>query len=295
MNENNYKYKILYIISMIIFSTVAIFTHYINLPSGLIVLFRSTLGLLVLSFFLFVIKKDRLNLNDIKNNLLYLILGGMSLGLNWLSLFTAYTCTTVAMANLLNYIAPVIMILLSPLIFKEKLKLKKIICVIVSVIGMMFIVNIFNIDNINVMGVLLGLSSAACYVGIIIFNKLQKNIRVYDTVIIQLLVASLIVLPYVLFTTDFKSLSFDYLTVIFILVIGFVHTGIAYILYYGSMPHISAQSVSILCYIEPLLSIVLSVIILKESLDIYIIIGGILLLSSTLVSEINFKNIQKIK
>ncbi|MBP5342760.1 EamA family transporter [bacterium] len=286
--------KIKYLTAMFIYGTVAIFSHYILLSPTLIVLTRAVLGVLVILVYAFIFKKQKIDFTAIKNNILWLILAGIALGLNWVCLFTSYNYTTVAIATLLNYLAPVIMILLSPLLLKEHLSIKKIICVLIAVIGMVFVTDPIGLaGGINRTGLLLGLGSALTYVGLIVFNKYMKDIDPYSKTSFVLLIASLVIFPFMMFNTDFSVIEIDYKMIILLLVIGIIHTGFAYILYFGSMPNLDGQTISILSYIEPVVSILLSVIILRENMTIYTLIGTILILGATFISELNLNKNQE--
>ena len=287
--------KIKYMLAFVIYGTVGIISHYINLSTGLIVFFRAFIGILTILIFL-LIKKDYINFKSVKKNFLWLFLAGLCLGGNWIFLFTSYSVASIAIGTLCNYLAPSIIILLSPLLFKEKLSIKKIICVIIALFGLFCISGIFdtNIASISdFLGVLLGLGSASCYVGIIIFNKKLKDIKPMDKTTVELFFAMLVMLPYALLTTNFINITIDITLIVLILVIGVVHTGIAYVLYFGSMEYLDAQSIAVLSYIEPILSIVLSVLILKEEMDLFMCIGAICIVGATFVSEYNFKRTKK--
>lgn len=286
--------KLKYLTAMFIYGTVAMFSHYILLSATGIVLSRAVLGVVVILIYALLIKRQKIDFEKIKKNLLWLILAGVSLGLNWVCLFTSYEYTTVAIATLLNYLAPVIMILLSPLILKEHLTLKRVICVLVAFLGMFLIIDPTGISGgINKIGLLLGMGSATAYVGIIVFNKLMKEIDPYSKTVVILLVAAFVILPFAILNTDFSLIIIDYKLIILLLVIGIIHTGIAYILYFGSMPNLESQTISILSYIEPVVSIILSVIILKEEMSYLTLIGAFLILGATLLSELRIKKIHK--
>ena len=69
---------------------------------------------------------------------------------------------------------------------------------------------------------------------------------------------------------------------------GLVHTGMAYAIYFGSMSHLKAQSIAVLGYIDPVFALLLSALVLHESLTVFGILGAVLIIGSALVSEIDF-------
>lgn len=285
MKENKFR-KLEYILAIIIYGTIGCFSKFINLPSGLIVLSRGLIGSLFIILFL-LIKKQKLDITGIKKNIIPLILGGVSLGLNWIFLFGAYNFTSVSNAILLNYLAPAIFIVVAIMFFKEKLKLYKIICVIISFIGLLLICGIFEGGvNLSTKGLIFGLLAATFYVFLLVFNKMLKEVDSISRTLVQLLGASMVMLPYAILTADFSEIVIDAKMIIFLAILGVVHTGIAYLMYLGSMSYLRAQTIAIYSYIEPALSVFLSFFILKENMTPLGFVGGGLILGGTLVSEL---------
>lgn len=280
------KSKLKYILAVSIYGTIGYILHFVDLPSEIVVLARGLIGSLFI--FLFVKSKgNNLDYSAIKNNFKYLLFSGIALGLNWVFLFASYRVSTVAVGSLCNYMAPIIVILLSPILYKENISIKKGICVIGAFVGIILVSGILEINNkININGVVLGLLAAACFVLIIIFNRKLKDISVYDKVVVQLFVSALTVLPYAIFNNINTSLIINTRSILLIIVLGIVHTGIAYCLYFGSINNIPVQSVAILGYIEPVLSILASALLLKEPISMLGIIGAVLILVSACLSEV---------
>ena len=242
-----------------------------------------------------LVTKNKLSRENIKNNLLVLALSGAAIGFNWIFLFEAYNYTTVATATLTYYLAPFFVMIVSPFFLKEKLTVKQFFCLIGALLGMVFVSGIVK-DGIpeanEIKGILFGLAAAMLYATVIVLNKKLGKISAYEKTIMQLGTAAVVVLPYTLLTEDFSSISFSALPVILLFVAGIVHTGIAYTFYFNSMKDLKAQTVAIFSYIDPAVAILLSAFVLKEKMDIYGIIGAVLILGSAFVSEINFKKIK---
>ncbi len=285
--KNNNFWKILYIISMILYGTTGCIARFILVSPGLLIASRSVIGVLFILLFMLITRK-KMDKEGIKKNLLWLILGGVSIGFNWIFLFKAYSNTTVANASLINYLAPAIFILITPILFKEHFAPFKLIFVFLALVGVIFVSGVFDESNNFTLsrGIIEAIFAAIGYVGILIFNKKQKDVAPYDKVIIQLSVASLFIIPYAILTTDFSEITVDLKMVLLILLFGTVLTGVAYIFYLGSMNKIPSLNVVMLSYIEPVTSVLLSVLILHEKLSIYGIIGGLLILGSTFICEI---------
>lgn len=279
------------IASMVIFGSIGIFVRYIPLPSALIACIRGFSGALFIYLYMKIkaIPTDR---EGVKRNLPVLIASGAAIGINWIFLFEAYRYTSVAVATLCYYMQPVFVILLSPIVVKEKLSAKKLIAVVCSLAGMYFISGlaggILGGGN-GTKGILFGLAAAAFYATVIFLNKKLKDISDYETTLYQLLFAGAAALPYVLLTTDLKALTVTGTGIILLAVVGIIHTGAAYTLYFGSMKNLEAQSIALYSYIDPVCAIVFSFLILGERPDAACIIGAVLILGSTLFGELSFK------
>ena len=279
-------YKAKYILSVIIYGTIGYILHFINLPSEIVVLGRGVIGSIFIYLYL-RFTRQKMEVEAIKKNLKYLIPSGIALGLNWVFLFASYRVSTVALGSLCNYMAPIILIVISPIAFKEKIAFKKVICVIVAFIGIVLVSGILESDVVvNVEGIVLGLLAAVCFVLIIIFNKRLRGVPVYDKVIVQLATSAITVLPYAIFNNINTHLVFDTRSVLLIILLGVVHTGLAYCLYFGSINNIPVQSVAILGYIEPVCGILTSVLLLHEPISFLGIIGGVLIIVSACLCEI---------
>lgn len=289
-NEQNEKSaKIRLVAAMFIFGTIGIFVRSIPLPSSVIALARGIIGTLFLIIFT-GIKKIRISYEEIKNNLVILCLSGMLIGIHWIFLFEAYHHTTVAVATLCYYLAPVFVIIASPFVLKEKLSLKQGVCVAVALVGMIFVSGIFkreSMGNFQITGVLFGLGAAVIYATVIILNKHLKHISSYAMTIMQLGIAVAVLTPYTLLTQNMRELTFSFMTIILLGVVGIVNTGITYGLYFSGIKELKAHTIAIFSYIDPIVAIFLSIIILREKPDIFTIIGGALILGSTLASELS--------
>lgn len=290
MNSVN-KSKINLILSMFIFGTIGIFRRYIPLPSSLLAMTRGAIGVVFLLIFM-MLKKEKVNFKEIKDKILILCISGVAIGFNWILLFEAYNYTTVATATLCYYMAPVFVIIASPFLFKEKLTFKKIICVIVALAGMVLVSGVIETGFSGISelkGVLLGVSAAALYASVVLMNKKTAGVPAYPKTAIQLGSAAIVLLPYTILTENLAELTFEPLTIIMLIVVGVLHTGITYALYFGSMDNLKAQTVAIFSYIDPVVAIILSALILNEEMSIFGVIGAVMVLGSTMMSEINIK------
>ena len=274
--------------SMFIFGTIGIFVRYIPLPSSLIATVRAAVGLL----FLLAVssaKGSRFTLAAVRKKLPVLALSGILMGFNWILLFEAYRYTTVATATLCYYLAPVFLILASPLVLGEKLTAKKLICVGLALVGMVFVSGVLQAGfrgGKEFTGILLGTGAALLYASVVLMNKRCGEVVPIHRTTVQMAAAALVLLPYVLLTENLAALRPTALGLGLLLVVGIIHTGLAYLLYFGSMNDLPAHTLAIFSYIDPIVAILLSALLLREPLGLSGIIGAVLILGAAFVSEL---------
>ena len=274
-------------LSMVIFGTIGIFRRYIPLPSSLVAMTRGLIGMLFL-LLVMVLRKRGMNRAAVRRKLAMLCLSGAAIGVNWILLFEAYNYTSVATATLCYYLAPMFVILASPLVVGERLTAKKLICVLAALLGMVFVSGVLESGggSSDLKGVLLGLGAAVLYASVVLMNKQLGDVPAYDRTIVQLGSSAAVLLPYVLLTENIGALTFTPGTIGLLLVVGIVHTGIAYALYFGSLMQLKAQTAAILSYIDPVVAVLLSALVLREHMSLLSGLGAILVLGAAVVSEL---------
>lgn len=285
--KNDTRSLLIFIGSMLIFGTVGIFRRYIPLPSALLACCRGAIGALFLLLLAAFRPRRQRGKLGVKKAAALALVGGL-IGINWLLLFEAYNYTTVATATLCYYMQPTIVVLLSPLVFREKLTAKKVICVLLSLVGMVFVSGAAEggIPSLSELrGVLCGLGAAALYAAVVIANKKLSGIDTYQKTTIQLFAAAVIMVPYLLAAEDLSAVRFDLRSVIMLLIVGLVHTGITYALYFASMEHLRSQSIALISYLDPIAALLLSALLLHETLTVWGIVGAVLILGAAFVSE----------
>ena len=272
--------------AMAVFGTLGLFTRYISVSSGELALYRAVLASL-LQFGYFAVTGQKLELKAIGKELPLLLLSGALMGINWILLFQAYRYTTVSVATLIYYFAPLIVTVVSTFLFREKLTRKQIFCFAMSTLGLVLIVGIGDLGSTNPKGVLFGLSAACFYAAVVLLNKFIKNVGGIQRTLLQFLAAIVVLTPYVALTSGFQLAALNSTGWICLLVVGLIHTGIMYCLYFNSVQHLPGQEVSILSYIDPLMAVVVSVAILREPLTLSQALGGAMILGFTLWNEKN--------
>ena len=281
------KSRLMIAASMTIFGTIALFVRNISVTSAEIALYRAALATVLLGGF-FLVTGSKIDLRAIRKELPLLLFSGMAMGINWILLFEAYRYTTVSVATLSYYFAPVIVTLVCPILFKEKMGAKQWICFVMSTVGIVLITGIGDLSGSNrhFMGILFGLGAAVLYATVVLLNKFIKGVSGVHRTFLQFAAALLTLLPYVLLTSGFTLGNLDASGWISLLVVGIVHSGIAYCLYFSALKDIPGQEAAILSYIDPLVAVAVSVFVLGEQLTALQLIGGILILGFTLYNEI---------
>lgn len=280
--------KVSFLAAILIYGTLGVFVRLVALPSSLIALARSGIGTLFL-LLLMAIKRQPPGFAAIRRNWKPLLLAGALLGFNWVAMFEAYRYTTVAVATLCTYMNPVIIVTGAAIFLHERLTLRKIVCVLVALVGMVFVSGVTASGlptGSSATGILLGLLTAVLYGIIVLSNKTLRDISAYDRTAAQLLIATFVLLPYYLLTEDLPALTISAQQIGLLLVLGIVHTGFAYSLYFGSMQTLPAQTLAILSYLDPVTAVLLSALVLHEPLHSYEIIGAVCILGAAIVSEL---------
>jgi RarD protein len=279
--------------SMLIFGSIGLFVKNIELSSVQIALMRGLIGCLFI-FAASLIRKQKLSWKAIRPNLALLLCSGAAIGLNWILLFEAYRYTTISNATLSYYFAPVFVMFLAPLILKERLTPKKVLCIVGAVIGMFLIIGIGGGPGKNhLLGIAYGLFAAVFYASDILMNKFIKGLSGLETTIIQLGAASLVLLPYMLLKEKPELTQLDTKSLLLLLVVGVIHTGAAYLLYFSAIKKLNGQTIAVFCYIDPISAILMSSIFLSERLTIVQAFGGILILGATFFSEFDYRKFLK--
>ena len=277
--------KVLMAAAMFIFGTLAPFVRKIGVSSGELALYRAVLALVPVGLYLLVTKQS-LPIKQVKKELLLLLLSGGAMGINWILLFQAYKYTTVSVATLSYYFAPVIVMAVCPLLFKEKLTWKQGICFVASTLGLVLITGIGGGGSQDLLGIAFGLGAAVFYATVMLLNKFIKGVAGLHRTFVQFLAAILVLLPYVAFSGGFTLGTLDSTGWVNLLIVGLVHTGITYCMYFSALKELPGQKVAILSYIDPLVAVLVSVVWLNEQITPIQLLGGVLILGFTLWSEL---------
>ena len=230
--------------------------------------------------------KQKIPFEKMKKEVPLLLLSGIAMGINWILLFEAYKYTTVSIATLSYYFAPVIVTVVCPILFHEKLTGKQMVCFAMSTLGIVMITGVGDMRGRNdFVGILFGLGAAVFYATVILLNKFIKNVEGIHRTFFQFLSAILILIPYVMMTSGVTLRKMNTIGWVNLLTVGFIHTGVTYCMYFSSLKELPGQKAAILSYIDPLVAVIISVTVLGEKMALWQAAGGILILGFTLWNE----------
>ena len=274
--------------AVVIWGTLGLFRRYIPLSSALLAFVRGAVGAGFLLAWM-ALRRKPFDRTFPRRLWALLLLSGALIGVNWILLFEAYSYTTVATATLCYYMAPVLVVLLSPLVLGESLPPVRLLWVGTAVLGMVFVSGVPE-NGLpragELRGILLGLAAAVLYASVVMLNKRLAGVGTYERTILQLAAAAAVLVPYLLATEDLSALTLTPRTAGLLLVLGVVHTGLAYALYFGSIERLRAQTVALFSYLDPVTAILLSALVLGERLTPLGALGAALVLGSTIAGEV---------
>ncbi len=276
------------ITAMIFFGTLGLFVKNIALPSAEIALWRGAIAFIVL--LLFMLFSGRLKkLYAVRTKIALLFISGAVMGFNWILFFEAYNYTSVALTTLSYYFAPTVVIIFSTIIFKERINFKQVLCFLGSTGGLFLIIGVSGGGSNDLIGILFGLGAAVLYATVVLINKATGMIDGVTRTWLQFGSAVIVLLPYVYLTGGFNLTELDYISLANLLILAVVHTGFIYYLYFTSLAYLRGQQAAILSYIDPLIAVLVSLLILRESITAWQLIGGFFILFFTLLNEIKVK------
>ena len=276
------------IASISIFGTIGLLRRFLPVPSGFLAMLRGLMGAAFLLLFV-RLRGRRLSRGAIRANGWRLVVSGAMIGFNWILLFEAYRYTTVAIAELCYYMAPVFILIAAPCLLRERLTSRKLLCVAAALLGVALVSDLAGSGfsgSSEWRGVLFGLAAAVLYAGVVLLNKQIRDISAYDKTIVQIGVAGAVLIPHVLLTEDLSAVELTPRVAALLLVAGLVHTGLAYALYFSSMDALPAHTLALLGYLDPVIAVLLSALVLREPMSLMQALGAALILCAAIVAEL---------
>lgn len=279
------------IVSASVFGTLGPFVRRIEVASAELALYRAVLAAVFLLLF-FLVRRKRLRLREIRKALWLLLLSGAAMGFNSMLLFESYKYTSISLATLSYYIAPVIVTALCPLLFHEKMTRTQVLCFLMSTLGVALIIGSGGLQGggSDLRGIVCALGAAVFYAAVILLNKYIHGVTGLEHTFVQLLAAVVVLAPYVGLTSGFHPEVLSATGWVNLLIVGFVHTGVTYCIYFSAIRTLPGQESSLLSYLDPIVSVLISVLLLGEPLAPIQIAGMVLFLGFAIANEFTHKN-----
>ena len=282
MSEQKTAY-LKYIAALLLFGSNGIVASRIDLSSYEIVLLRTLIGSLLL-IAIFCAGRNKFRFPRHKRQLAALVVSGAAMGASWMFLYEGYQQTGVSVASLAYYCGPVIVMALSPLLFREKLTATKVVGFLAVLAGVFLVNGRVLLADGNGWGVFCGAMSAVMYALMVIANKKARDITGLENALLQLVIGFLTVAAFVGLKQGFvlHIAAEDWGP---ILLLGLVNTGVGCYLYFSAIGRLPVQTVAICGYLEPLSAVLLSVLLLHEVMLPWQIVGAALILGGAIFAE----------
>lgn len=276
------KDKLMLIVAMLLFGSLGVIVTNSNLLSTEITMFRGIIGGLFVFLFARITKKETRK-STLKEKMFSIAIGVL-IGINWIFLFEAYKYLSVSLATILYYMAPFILIIYGIVLFKEKIKLVQIMCLLLAMIGVYFIMDNPLFGTTQYIGVVFALVAAIIYASVVSVNKFLSDVPVFEKVGIQLLSAGMFIAPYVAIQNNF-SFSYTNDQWFTLLMLGVLHTGVAYTFVYIAITRLKSSTIAIISYVDPLSAVLFSFLLLQERLYFIQWLGVIIIMIALSIHE----------
>lgn len=287
------KYYLMFVAAMLIFGSNGVFASMLDMSGAQLVLMRTLIGGAVL-LIIILISRSRTPKEVLIREKWRLLFAGVCLGANWALLFEAYNLMNVSLATLTYYTAPVLVLVLAPFVLKERQNSLAYVGMLVVVVGMLLVVGTdFGEGGVTVTGLVVGLGSAVFYAMLMLVNKKISGVSGLNLTFIEIIIAAVILLPYVFATSGGVPLPTDARGIFALLFLCTVNTGFACWLYFSSMNRLPAKAVALMGYFDPVSALVFSAVFLDERLSTVQFIGAVLVLAGALVGQLRPRDFTK--
>ena len=288
MRNDTARARLALVASMCMFGTIGLLRRALPVPSGFLAMLRGLLGSLSLLLWV-LLRGGRLSREAIRANFPRLLLSGVLNGFNWILMFEAYRHTTIAAATLCYYMAPVFTLAAAPLVLRERLTPRKALCLVAALLGMVFVSGVARTGFSGAgewRGAALALAAAVLYAMVVLMKKRMRGIGAYDRTIVQIGIAGAVLIPYTALTENLAAVVFTPAVIVLLLVAGLIHTGLAYALYFSSVDFLPAHSLALMSYLDPVVAVLLSALVLREPMTFSDILGAVLILCAAIIAEL---------
>jgi drug/metabolite transporter (DMT)-like permease len=286
MSEKSHlNHLLLLTVATVFISTSGTLGRYIDLPTTIIIWWRSLLA----AFFLFAFclyKKISLKILNGKDRRTFFI-GAILMGAHWITYFYALKLSNVAIGMLSIFTFPVMIALLEPLFSKTKFDPIHIVLGILVLIGVYILAPELNLQSRHLQGILFGLLSALCYALRILI--LKGEVAKYNSTMLmfyQVIIIAIVLAP-VLFFESTKNITTQYP---YVIILALLTTAIGHTMFVNSLKYFKASTASIIGSAQPVFGIIIAFFFLKEIPTIHTFVGGALILTTVVIESIRSKS-----
>ncbi|UHA74676.1 DMT family transporter [Paenibacillus sp. 481] len=266
-------------LAMIIFGSVGFFSSLTGLPAIELVFVRLICAAIFLFTAWMISGKFKTEVWD-KKELLFIILCASANLLNWIFLFKSFEQISITIAISLYHLAPIFVLIVGSLLFKEKLTWLSMFAISLCFIGTVLIMGLGELSSSSLgwSGIVNSVLAAVFYAAVMLLGKSISKASVYATTCLQMTIGIVLLVPFVNFTAYTTLDSMQWFYAIFT---GIVHTGIVYLLFFNSIRHLSTQIVSFMIFVDPAVAILLDIFLTDFRPDwlqwsgILLIFGGL--------------------
>ncbi|MCL2322177.1 MAG: EamA family transporter [Oscillospiraceae bacterium] len=278
MNNSTKKNYDLYFIhlSVFLFGFSALFARFIG-QSALVITFGRVLFSSIFLAILILVSKQNLRV-EIKKDALLFIVTGINLAVHWFSFIESIRVSNVAVGTVTFSTFPVFIAFFEPLMFKEKLQVKAVICALIMLFGVAVVAMNFGkySDSTYTTGIVLGLASSLTYAVMTLLNRrFSARYSSYVIVFYEQSTAAIALLPFIIAMKPSVTLNDAGLLLLY----GIVFTAIAHGLFVKGLRTVKASIASIISGLEPVYAILLAFVFLHEPSKLQEIIGGVMIIT----------------
>ena len=273
-----------YLCAMLLFGTLGLFVRQAHVAGDVLAFLRTLIGAAFLGVLL-LFQRHRIQKIG-GRQLLYVLLSAAFLGFNWVFLFEAYAAATISIATVIYYTAPLLALLAAVFLFHESVTLRIVLGIVLTMGGLLCITQVTG-TAVQLKGILFAAAAALCYAGVLLTNRFLHDIDGLYFTFLQLLCSAGILFVYlqlegrIQLIPELPAASWPW-----IMCIAVVHTGVAYMLYFTSLHHLTSSQAAVGSYLDPCIALLLSIFLLREpstlmqGIGIAAIVGGIIISDS---------------
>ncbi|MES2410126.1 MAG: DMT family transporter [Bacteroidota bacterium] len=249
-------------------------------PYGFILL--RVIGATILFWIIsFVGPKEKIQLNDFPRIVVAAFFG---VALNMLTFFKGLAFTTPISAAVIMVTTPIIVLILSAIIIREKIKLRKILGILLGLFGTGFLIlygkSIGNAENASLGNLLVFVNAVSYAFYLIVVKKLMDKYNAFTFVKWIYTFGLLMVLPFG--WSEYQEIVWTTIPATILLEIGFVvvfTTFFTYLLNLISMRELKPTTVAVFIYLQPLFATVFAISLGKDELTLVKILSAVLIFS----------------